>query len=285
MKREDIFIRDPFVLTENGKYYLYGSRGENVWEGNENGFDVYVSNDLENFDGPFEVFHSPEGFWADKHFWAPEVHKYNGRFYMFASLKKDGVHRGTQVFVADSPMGPFSLHSDGPVTPRDWECLDGTLYVDEEGTPFIVFCHEWTQVVDGEVCVCQMTPDLKGLVGTPKKLFNGSDPAWTPKGKPQYVTDGPFIYTCKGKTLLMIWSGFSEKGYVLGIAKSENGIMGPWEQDDRLLFNDNGGHGMIFRTYDGKLMAALHMPNNHPNERPAFIEIYEKDEFLYEKKN
>ena len=26
MKREEINIRDPFVLTRNGQYYLYGTR-------------------------------------------------------------------------------------------------------------------------------------------------------------------------------------------------------------------------------------------------------------------
>lgn len=61
MKRTDINIRDPFVLVKDGKYYMYGSRGETVW-GLADGFDVYVSKDLEEFDGPYEVFHRPEHF-------------------------------------------------------------------------------------------------------------------------------------------------------------------------------------------------------------------------------
>ena len=46
MKREDINIRDPFILPYEGKYYLYGSRGSEVWEDNATGLDVYVSEDL-----------------------------------------------------------------------------------------------------------------------------------------------------------------------------------------------------------------------------------------------
>ena len=42
MKREDINIRDPFILPYEGKYYLYGSRGSEVWEDNATGLDVYV---------------------------------------------------------------------------------------------------------------------------------------------------------------------------------------------------------------------------------------------------
>jgi len=63
MKREEINIRDPFVLTRNGQYYLYGTRGTTCW-GPADGFDVYVSRDLENWDGPFECFHNDGTFWA-----------------------------------------------------------------------------------------------------------------------------------------------------------------------------------------------------------------------------
>ena len=42
MKREDINIRDPFILPYEGKYYLYGSRGSEVWEDNATGL-TYTS--------------------------------------------------------------------------------------------------------------------------------------------------------------------------------------------------------------------------------------------------
>ena len=51
MKRNEINIRDPFVLADGGVYYLYGTRGETCW-GLADGFDVYASRDLENWDGP-----------------------------------------------------------------------------------------------------------------------------------------------------------------------------------------------------------------------------------------
>ena len=61
----------------------------------------------------------------------------------------------------------------------------------------------------------------------------------------------------------MIWSNNGKSGYAIGIAASQSGTLaGPWVQQDDLLFEQNGGHGMIFRTFDGKLMLALHQPNN-----------------------
>ena len=65
MKTSDINIRDPFVLCEGGRYYLYGTRGKDCW-GPADGFDVYVSDDLEEWDGPRECFHNDGSFWADR---------------------------------------------------------------------------------------------------------------------------------------------------------------------------------------------------------------------------
>ena len=134
MKRTEINIRDPFVLVHEGVYYLYGTRGATCW-GPADGFDVYISRDLENWEGPHVCFHNDGTFWADRNYWAPEVYCYGGAFYMFASFKHPDVKRGTAVLKADSPMGPFRPHSDGCVTPRNWECLDGTLYVSKAGDP------------------------------------------------------------------------------------------------------------------------------------------------------
>ena len=85
MTFNDINIRDPFVLPYDGKYYLYGTRGKTAWI-KAYGLDVYVSDDLENWSSAHECFSVPENFWGEKEIWAPEVHYYNGSFYMFVSF-------------------------------------------------------------------------------------------------------------------------------------------------------------------------------------------------------
>ena len=84
------------------------------------------------------------------------------------------------------------------------------------------------------------------------------------------MTDGPFLYA-NGKQLIMLWSGRGPKGYAMGSAVSENGILGPWKQNDRLAFEEDGGHGMLFTTFDGRLMMTVHQPNQTPWERPVFV--------------
>lgn len=284
MKREEINIRDPFVVVEDGKYYMYGTRGHECWgDAKATGLDVYVSTDLENWDGPNVCFTPPENFWADRNFWAPEVHKYEGAYYMFVSFKNEKECRGTQILKSDSPMGPFLLHSDGPVTPRDWECLDGTLFV-EDGKPYMIFCHEWVQVMDGEMCAIELSADLKKAVSQPKLLFRASDPAWVAAGQDRFVTDGPFMYRTQSGKPLMVWSSFYHGEYCEAIAYAESGsILGPWVQDERLLFEKDGGHGMVFADLNGDLQFVLHRPNSSLNERPHFFAVEERQDSLYRK--
>ncbi|MBR6748350.1 MAG: family 43 glycosylhydrolase [Clostridia bacterium] len=281
MKFCDIHIRDPFILPDGGRYYLYGSRGGETW-GRCTGLDVYVSDDLENWSEPTECFTPPAGFWSEKNFWAPEVHLYRGRYYMFASFISDTRNRGTQILAADSPMGPFEPHSDGPVTPEEWMCLDGTLYVDEKNTPYMIFCHEWVQVKDGEMCAVELTPDLRAPVGEPFLLFRASQlPGVRELESKDYVTDGPFMYRMESGKLLMIWSSFGAEGYLEAMAESEdNTLRGKWVNHEELLFSKDGGHGMIFRAFDGRLMFVCHSPNQPPHERPKMVEICEEGGLL-----
>lgn len=160
----ELRMRDPFIFTdrERGLYFLYGTNTD-VADGAANidpYFDFYVSEDLETFYGPYMAFKPPKGYWGVKHYWAPEVHAYRGKYYMFASFKGGiGEDRGTAVLIADRPEGPFVPLSDGHVTLKGHECLDGTLLIDG-GRPYIAFCHEWTELYYGKIKALPMKDDL-----------------------------------------------------------------------------------------------------------------------------
>ena len=273
MKLNEIHVRDPFVLPWEGTYYMYGTRGETAFSKQAYGFDVYVSRDLTGWESPREVFHRPDGFWADHNYWAPEVHVYQGRFYMFATFASGKNRLGTAVLRADSPLGPFLPWSKETLTPADWRCLDGTLYVDQSGVPYLVFSREWKQVHDGQICAVKLSDDLSGPAGEPFVLFRASAgrPAIRPFLFKNYVTDGPFLLRTEDGRLHLLWSSFGKGGYVQAMAHSDNDeIDGRWTVDQKLLFEKDGGHGMIFRTFDSKWLLVLHQPNRQPKERPVF---------------
>jgi beta-xylosidase len=288
MKSEEINIRDPFVLLHEGKYYMYGTRGKYCWTA-DTGFDCYVSEDLKEWTGPVEVFRKPQGFWADKNCWAPEVHHYKEKFYMFATFKDSKVHGGTAILIGDSPLGPFREHSNGQITPKDWECIDGTFYVSQEGKPYMVFVHEWVQIKDGSICRIELSEDLKEGISEPVVLFHASEArSWISpflnEKRPgnNYVTDGPYLYRTSQGRLIMLWSSFGAEGYTEALAYSDNGdITGNWIHEDRLLFKKDGGHGMIFKDYEGNLLLTLHTPNEHLKEHPEFYRLEEKENTLW----
>jgi arabinan endo-1,5-alpha-L-arabinosidase len=292
MTLSEIAIRDPFVLPlkARGEYFLFGTASVEPWKVGE-GFDCYRSCDLVEWDGPIPAFRPPPKFWSKSQFWAPEVHAYKGRYYMFATFNPGAGYRGTQVLVATRPEGPYRPWSDKAVTPRHWQCLDGTLHLGAKGEPWIVFCHEWCQIRNGAIAAQRLTSNLKRAIGTPVHLFSASDAPWVrcltdrenaewlpSHGKfPAYVTDGPFLHRTKSGALLMLWSSFSTRGYAMGVARSESGtIHGPWLQEPKPMWKEDGGHGMLFRAFDGRLFLTLHQPNDSPSERATFHELAER---------
>lgn len=271
----EIRVRDPYIVPvkETGKYYLFGTTDTDPWNEGE-GFLVYESEDLENWSEPRWAFLPPEGFWANQNFWAPEVHFFNGYWYIFASFKANGVCRGTQILRSESVTGPYVPISEGPVTPRHWECLDGTLHVDEKGKPWMVFCHEWVQVHDGEICCIPLSDDLTHAIGEPTLLFRASEAPWVVplwNSMDNFVTDGPFLYRSSNGALRMLWSSFSTEDYTISYAESQSGtIFGPWIQHETGVVV-NGGHGMVFDTFDGRTLLSIHSPNGSPMERMKLI--------------
>ena len=302
----DINIRDPYIMPdhEKGIYYMYRTSTSAFSNGKERGgVEVFKSKDLVKWEGPAKVFTIDEDNWITGRVWAPEVHRYNGKYYLFATLNSDTewkgavegwppyTHRATQIFYSESPEGPFLPFGKLPHTPIDYMALDGTLWV-EDGTPYMIFCHEWVQMVDGTMEMVKLKPDLSATDGQPIALFHASAAEWSTgrsnwPGKPSgYVTDGCFLYRTKTGKLLMIWSSFMDDDYAIGIAESTTGkVTGPWIQQKQPLFNQDGGHGMIFETLDGKLCITFHRPNDPGGaERARIFEIEDTGETLRLKK-
>ncbi len=288
----DINVRDPFILPveKEGVYYLYASSSTTENGKSYGGMIAYKSTDLKTWEGPIRVFDVPRDNYLTGKVWAPEVHKYKGKYYLFATLNTDiqwkaapkGAvpyqHRCTQIFWSKKPEGPFLPFKEKmPATPIDQMGLDGTLWVEDE-IPYMVYCHEWVQVRDGGMNLIQLKKDLSGTVGNPVRLFCASSAEWSTgsgdENNKTYVTDGCFLYRSKTGELLMAWSSFLKGTYAVGVAQSATGkITGPWIQQKEPIFV-NGGHSMIFTDFQGRLCLVLHSPNSPGGmERAKIFEL------------
>jgi hypothetical protein len=301
LRLPDIQLHDPWMVADQRTrtYYLYSAASPRITGQGRTGTLYYKSKDLATWEGPFIAFLAPEDGWADPTVgaWAPEVHAYQGRYYLFTTLHnpkkllpttdstRPNSMRATMIAVSDSPEGPFTLtRKDAPITPPNFMTLDGTLYVDRAGKPWMVYAHEWIQKVDGTMEAIPLNDDLSGAAGEPIHLFKASDAPWlnaqmVPSTRENhYVTDGPELFRTKNGTLLMLWASYMKNelgrdGYVQTLARSASGeLSGPWVQLEPLIGNDSG-HGMLFRSFDGRLMLVLHQPF-----RNARGKIYEMED-------
>lgn len=285
---DSIYCRDPFVVAdrESRTYYLYRS---STTEEGLGGVEVFRSKDLHAWHGPERVFTAPRDNFINGPVWAPEVHRYKGAWYLFATLNSDKTwadtiegwpaftYRGTQVFRSRRPEGPFQPLGKELTTPKEFMALDGTLWV-EDGVPYMVFCHEWVQVLDGTFEAMPLKTDLSGAAGDPVTLFTASQAPWVSAVAyktdadgtriPGYVSDGNFVYKTKEGDLLILWSSFKNGKYSIAISRSASGkLAGPWTPDPEPIFEADGGHPMVFKDFDGSLKLVFHQPNSgfsHP---------------------
>lgn len=299
-KLADVRMRDVCILADEKTrtYYAVSAGRAAVKDGYRNSaVQAYASKDLINWEGPHTIFQTPVNLWGDVNIvgiWAPEMHEYKGKYYLFLTFDTDSkfpeqwrdwrprVKRGSQVLVGDSPLGPFKPFQNRSTLPVDMMTLDATLWV-EDGVPYVVFAHEWVQIKDGTMEMVRLKDDLSEIVGEPKRLFNASDAPWSKKNEEYgcHVTDGPWQYSSKSGRLFMVWSSFSTRGYTVGIAVSASGkLAGPWKQQAEPIYSADGGHPMLFNRFDGQLMMVFHSPNAAGRERARLFEMEETGETL-----
>lgn len=262
----EIKSRDPFILADekNKTYYMYCNGNKMHPEDTLKHIRLYTSKNLVHWKDNGPCFVASDSFWGKNDYWAPDVYKYKGKYYMFVTFSdKPKIRRGTSVLVSKTPEGPFVPLVNAPITPTDMEALDGSLYVDDDKQPWMLFCQEWTQIKDGLILAQKLSKDLKTTIGKPVALFHGSEAMGLKKKGGNHITDAPFIHLAENGDMLMTWSTFGKSGYMICVAKSESGdILGPWKQIIGPLYKDNGGHAMLFKDFDGNLRISYHSPNS-----------------------
>jgi len=304
-KVENLQIRDPYILVDNGTYYMYGTRSFGK-------LDVFTSTDLGVWTELAPAFAGGSDFWGNAAgssdvegklaaYWAPEVFAYEDAYYMFATFTKDEEAMNQQAVVilkSDSPAGPFTVWSEdargykGAVTPADHSCIDGTLYI-ENGVPYMIYVHQHQCKAEGcndgmgSMAYVQLTADLKSTVGEYIECFDASDLDWisTVTGHAPTVTDGPEVYTAPDGQKYLLWSTHWDGDYCQIASKfdtlSESELFTAVVRKSTKIFPDtsegtdvevDGGHGMIFTDLNGQDVLVLHAPNAG-SERAKFFNV------------
>jgi len=287
---DSISMSDPYIYPDEKTrtYFLTGTGGR-----------LYKSQDLKVWTGPYPIIDLSgtwmEGLWVA----AAEIHHIGNKYY-YAGTWSDHGHlieyvprrynvprNQTQLLVSDSPEGPFKpLVADHEfcLGPEDWDIIDGTLYT-ENDTSYLVFVHEWTQLIDGTMAYMPLSKDLTHRIAEPTTIFRASEAAWAKEMNsigeatfglkmPGWVTDGPEMFRTKTGKLGILWASWGEHRYAQGVAYSTSGsIRGPWLQEKEAFKGDNSGHGMLFTTFEGKRIFIIHHAEEKGPRKPQLWEV------------
>jgi arabinan endo-1,5-alpha-L-arabinosidase len=259
---QDIWIRDPNILYHDNTYYMTGTTAGD-------GFLAYSSPDLVHWTAEGYIYHrNASSTWALQDFWAPEQKFKDGKFYLFFSGKTTTTNRSTGVAVATSPLGPYVDLMSNPLTPPEWNCLDGHLFMDDDGHDYFIYSHEWVDFSSGvgEFWIQSISTNYSVLIGNKTRVCGGRDASWSGG-----VTDGPCMLKYNG-VYYMFWSS-GHGGYKCGYASSMS-VLGPYVQSLNPTISGDGGHCTIFRRDgDGELLIAYHQPNGGGKERARIDQL------------
>lgn len=254
---------DPYILNDgNGTYYMYGTGG-----GAKDGFATYSSTDLVNWNFEGQVYTGDkEDSWAIGSFWAPEVYKFNDKYYMFFSAQwRDNPNDELENFkigvaVADKPTGPFKDVQNKPLFDPGYPVIDANVFQDTDGKSYLYYsrvCYkhpveteisEWArekgwfdEIEESWVYGIELKPDFSGVIGEPvlllrpPKTMDDKNAEWesrsvTSKEVNRRWTEGSYTFKHEG-TYYMMYSAnyYGGENYAVGYATADSPL-GPYKK-------------------------------------------------------
>lgn len=139
---QNVYTADPAPMVYNGICYLYTSHDADAssyftmpdWQ-------CYSSTDMKNWTHHGTVLSGSDFSWAEKDTaWATQCIERNGKFYMYCPLSNaSGGGRAIGVAVSDSPTGPFIDAIGKPLVGPNWDYIDPTVFIDDDGQAYLYF--------------------------------------------------------------------------------------------------------------------------------------------------
>lgn len=258
-------LADPFIMLYDDIYYAYGT-------GAENGIEVMVSDDLENWtradNGRGGLALHKDDSYGDKWFWAPEVYHVNNTFYMYYSAEEHMC-----VATSDSPLGPFVQEEKRPMLEGE-KTIDNSLFIDDDGTPYLFF----DRFNDGlNIWVAELEEDLMTIKTETLHPCIHVSQEWE-EVWPR-VNEGAFVIKHDG-IYYMTYSANSYESQFYGIGcATATDIMGEWTKypHNPLLQKPGNlvgvGHSSMFKDREGnwKIVFHAHQSDSAIHPRNMFI--------------
>jgi beta-xylosidase len=274
-----VHIGDPFVLYDNGTFYLYATSSKI-------GFKVWSSVDLKNWMEHPECYERTENSFGYKDFWAPEVLFHKGRYIMhYTARRKRDDRLCIGVAVSESPLGPFSDLRNEPIADFGYAAIDGHVFMDDDGKNYLYFSKDCSENItdnrhESRIYAALLNDDLDRIVSEPILLTKPEKPWETLSGPDWLWNEGPFVLKRNNRYYLMYSANcYATKEYCICYAVSDRPL-GPFvkSEDNPILKCREGvsgpGHNSVFRIGESLVCAYhVHTDCNKPGgDRQVFFD-------------
>lgn len=244
---------DPFVLYDEGIYYLYATND------GPNGYLAYSSTDLVNWHAEGFVMRDEDvpldAVQSNAAMWAPEVIRDGDTYYMVYTAQE---HIG--IATADSPLGPFKDKSGRLFEDK---AIDGHFFRDDDGKIYLYFvsCGAWdrngyTTTTGNNIWGGEFDLDTCTFVQQPKLLLTWGT------GESN-VNEGPEMLKHNG-TYHLTYSkyGFGATQYSVCDATSDSPLGTFEKQNTVLITNDASRSDPDNNLYGTGHHCFVQMPNS-----------------------
>ncbi len=250
------FTPDPAPLVYDDTLSVYTGRYR---DGNNDfyymtGYQVLSTTDMQNWTNHGCIMEDTDFSWGKKDSaWASQCIERNGKFYFYMTFENaSGGGRAIGVAVADSPTGPFKDAIGKPLVGPNWDYIDPTVMIDDDGQAWLMFGNPTCYYV-------KLNEDMISTNG-PIQHFDMNASSFGPSSKASSYGEGPWIYK-HDDLYYLVYAAFygSDGGESMGYSTAPS-ITGPW-------------------TYGGQIMK----PHNCFTTHGGIIDYKDRSYFFYHK--
>ena len=243
---KNIYTADPAPMVYGDTLYLYTTHDEDELVNDfytMNDWRCFSTKDMVNWTDHGKIFSLDDIEWADSRAWAPQCIERNGKFYLYCPVHKKNGGMSIAVGISDSPTGPFKDFGYPIVDEPDWNDIDPTVFIDDDGQAYLYFGNPELRYVLLNEDMVSYNEEV-GIVKVPmteESFAKGSHMTGTSYG------EGPWFYKRNG-LYYMVYAAFGvdKKDEHLAYSTSENAT-GPWKYGGVLMTEEGG----VFTNHPG----------------------------------
>jgi GH43 family beta-xylosidase len=262
---------DPWVLYKDGYYYYTHTVGNkiNLWKTP----DLHKLKDV----SPITVWTPPSAGPNSKSIWAPELHFFDGKWYLYytaTDVNNDGdASRYVFVLENDSPDPLTKKWTDKGKMNTQYSGLDGSIF-EHQGIRYFMYS---AYVGPQSVLVISKMKNPWTLTEQ-QTMIAKPDKTWEKFGGRQ-ILEGPQFLKHRGEKLFIVYSASAcwADEYSLGMltADATSDLLKPssWKKSEQPVFRQSPennvyapGHNSFFKSPDGKQHWILYHANSGPGQ-------------------